>query len=156
MRASSCVFALPLTGCLTAVLGQDSDLKIEVTLSVVCDRKTHAGDSISVNYRGTFTNGTEFDSSYGQDSEGPFSFNLGAGEVIQGFDQGLLDMCIGEKRKLTIPPRLGYGDHTVGPIPANSTLIFYTELMGIEGVPKPDNITTQPISTPTATASVCS
>ncbi|OIW27033.1 FKBP-type peptidyl-prolyl cis-trans isomerase [Coniochaeta ligniaria NRRL 30616] len=123
------------------VLGQDSDLIIEVTVSVVCDRKTHKNDTISVNYRGTFLNGTEFDSSAYSKLPRPFSFKLGAGDVIQGFDRGLLDMCIGEQRKLTIPPRPGYGNRTVGPIPANSTLVFYTELMGIEGVPKPDSIT---------------
>lgn len=54
---------IALTGCVTTVLGQDSDLIIEVTLSVACDRKTHKGDIISVGYNGTFTNGTEFDSS---------------------------------------------------------------------------------------------
>ncbi|KAB5511494.1 hypothetical protein GE09DRAFT_981969 [Coniochaeta sp. 2T2.1] len=154
MHAAGSTLLLALACCFTAAIAQDADLKIEVTLSVLCDRKTHSGDVVSVNYRGTFTNGTEFDSSYGEDSDGPLTFDLGGGEVIQGFDQGLFDMCISEKRKLTIPPRLGYGNRTVGPIPANSTLIFYTELMGIRGVPKPDNVTTQPI--PTATATMCS
>lgn len=52
------------------------------------------------------------------------------------WDQGLLDMCVGEKRTLTIPPELGYGDRGIGPIPAGATLVFETELVGIEGVPK--------------------
>jgi FK506-binding protein 2 len=59
---------------------------------------------------------------------------LGTGRVIKGWDQGLLDMCIGEKRKLTIAPELGYGDRAVGPIPAGSILVFETELVGIRGV----------------------
>ena len=56
--------------------------------------------------------------------------------MIKGWDEGLLDMCIGDKRKLTIPPELGYGSRAMGPIPADSTLIFETELVGIEGVEK--------------------
>ena len=57
-------------------------------------------------------------------------------EFLCSWDQGLLDMCIGEKRTLTIPPEFGYGDRNVGPIPAGSTLIFETELVGIDGVDK--------------------
>lgn len=84
------------------------------------------------------TDGTKFDSSYDRNS--PLSFTLGQGRVIQGWEQGLLDMCIGEKRKLTIPPELGYGARGVGPIPANSELIFDTELVGIAGVPEKDEL----------------
>ena len=62
------------------------------------------------------------------------SFAVGKGQVIKGWDQGLLDMCIGEKRKLTIQPEWGYGSRGMGPIPANSVLIFETELIGINGV----------------------
>jgi FKBP-type peptidyl-prolyl cis-trans isomerase len=89
-----------------------------------------AGKSVTVNYAGTLTNGTKFDSSY--DRGTPFSFNLGAGEVIQGWDQGVAGMKVGGKRKLTIPPGLGYGAQTVGSIPANSTLIFEIELLSVE------------------------
>ncbi len=56
--------------------------------------------------------------------------------TITRWDQGLLDMCIGEKRKLTIPPDMGYGERDVGPIPGNSVLVFETELMGIKGAKK--------------------
>ncbi|KAI1737788.1 hypothetical protein F4680DRAFT_206324 [Xylaria scruposa] len=116
-----------------------SDLKIDVTLPVECDRKSKKGDSIEVHYRGTLAaNGNKFDASY--DRGTPFGFQLGGGRVIQGWEEGLLDMCIGEKRTLTIPPELGYGNRGMGPIPAGSTLVFETELMGIKGVPKPDPI----------------
>jgi FKBP-type peptidyl-prolyl cis-trans isomerase len=76
------------------------------------------------------TDGTKFDSSL--DRNQPFSFVLGAGRVIQGWDQGVRGMKAGEKRKLTIPPDLGYGSSAVGPIPANSTLIFEVELLSIQ------------------------
>ncbi|KAG0648073.1 Peptidyl-prolyl cis-trans isomerase [Hyphodiscus hymeniophilus] len=69
---------------------------------------TRAGDIISVNYRGTLPNGEEFDSSYNRQ---PIQFQLGNAKVIQGWDQGLMDMCIGEKRKLTIPGSLAYGNN---------------------------------------------
>ncbi|KAL6877000.1 hypothetical protein J3F83DRAFT_727772 [Trichoderma novae-zelandiae] len=113
------------------------DLKIEVTHPVECDRKSQKGDKLSMHYRGTLAKtGDKFDASY--DRNQPFSFKLGAGQVIKGWDQGLLDMCIGEKRTLTIPPELGYGQRNMGPIPAGSTLIFETELLGIDGVKAPE------------------
>ena len=87
-----------------------------------------AGKNVSVNYRGTLENGKEFDKSYGR---GPFSFTLGAGQVIKGWDEGVEGMKIGGKRKLVIPPDLGYGNRAVGPIPANSTLIFEVELLEV-------------------------
>ncbi|KAK4246467.1 hypothetical protein C7999DRAFT_15405 [Corynascus novoguineensis] len=118
------------------------ELKIDVTLPVECERKSQKGDTVKVHYRGTLqSNGQKFDASYDRGS--PFSFKLGAGMVIKGWDEGLLDMCIGEKRTLTIPPSYGYGDRNIGPIPAGSTLVFETELMGIEGVPQPESIATK-------------
>ncbi|KAK4181001.1 hypothetical protein QBC36DRAFT_176533 [Triangularia setosa] len=130
-----------LASAAVGVLASD-DLKIDVTLPVECDRVTKKGDKINVHYKGTLkSNGEKFDSSY--DRQSPFSFKLGAGMVIKGWDEGLLDMCIGEKRTLTIGPSYGYGDRNVGPIPAGSTLVFETELVGIEGVPKPESIVTK-------------
>merc|ERR1712116_51150 len=71
----------------------------------------------------------------------PFSFQLGAGQVIKGWDQGLTDMCIGEKRTLTIPPQLGYGDQGAGNvIPPGATLKFDVELVGINEAPPMDNV----------------
>ncbi|KAI9680361.1 MAG: Peptidyl-prolyl cis-trans isomerase fpr2 [Trizodia sp. TS-e1964] len=109
------------------------ELKIETTFPVTCTRKSAAGDSIEVHYRGTLAStGAEFDASHNRGA--PFAFKLGAKQVIQGWDQGLQGMCIGEKRTLTIPPHLGYGERGMGPIPPGSTLVFETELMGIQGV----------------------
>ncbi|OGM25629.1 peptidylprolyl isomerase [Candidatus Woesebacteria bacterium RIFCSPLOWO2_01_FULL_39_61] len=89
------------------------------------------GDSVSVNYIGTLTDGKEFDSSYKRGQ--PFEFTVGSGEVIQGWDLGLIGMKTGGKRKLTIPPELGYGERGAGAdVPPNSILIFEVELLGIK------------------------
>jgi FKBP-type peptidyl-prolyl cis-trans isomerase FkpA len=89
------------------------------------------GNTVSVNYVGTLTNGSKFDSSY--DRGQPYTFRVGAGQVIAGWDQGVPGMKVGGKRRLTIPPSLGYGGQANGPIPANSTLIFEIELLAIVG-----------------------
>ncbi|KAL4783610.1 FK506-binding protein 2 [Aspergillus varians] len=124
------LLALALTGFTNA-----ADLGVETTLAVECKRKTTNGDSVKMHYRGTLAaDGSEFDASYNRGT--PFKFKLGAGRVIKGWDEGLLDMCVGEKRTLTIPPEYGYGSRGVGPIPGGSTLIFETELLEIEGVSK--------------------
>ncbi|KAG5975200.1 hypothetical protein E4U55_007798 [Claviceps digitariae] len=113
------------------------ELKIEVTHSVECDRKTEKGDQVKMHYRGTlFASGKVFDASY--DRGEPLKFTLGAGQVIKGWDQGLIEMCVGEKRTLTIPPKLAYGERGIGPIPPSSTLVFETELVAIEGVAEPE------------------
>lgn len=108
----------------------------EVTELIVEDLKVGtgaeavAGKKISVNYKGTLTNGTQFDSSY--DRGQPFEFTLGSGQVIQGWDQGFAGMKVGGKRKLTIPPDLGYGSRDMGTIPPNSVLIFEVELLEVK------------------------
>ena len=86
---------------------------------------------VTVNYTGLLENGTKFDSSLNP-GRTPFRFTVGAGQVIKGWDEGLMGMKVGGKRKLTIPPELGYGSRDNGPIPANSTLIFDIDLLGIE------------------------
>ena len=91
-----------------------------------------AGKSVTVNYTGTLTDGTKFDSSLNP-GRTPFTFNLGAGEVIKGWDEGVAGMKVGGKRKLTIPAELGYGSAGAPPvIPGNATLIFEVELLKVQ------------------------
>src|SRR5690606_2645472 len=88
------------------------------------------GKAVTVHYTGTLTDGSKFDSSV--DRGEPFVFPLGAGRVIQGWDRGVVGMTVGGKRRLTIPPELGYGPRGFPPvIPANATLIFEIELLGV-------------------------
>ncbi|MEK7194626.1 MAG: FKBP-type peptidyl-prolyl cis-trans isomerase [Patescibacteria group bacterium] len=89
-----------------------------------------ASDKVTVHYTGTLLDGTIFDSSRSRGA--PFAFTLGAGEVIKGWDEGVAGMRVGGTRKLTIAPDFGYGDRAVGPIPANSILIFEVELLEVE------------------------
>ena len=89
-----------------------------------------AGKTVSVHYVGTLTDGSKFDSS--RDRDQPFSFRLGAGQVIRGWDQGVAGMKIGGLRKLTIPSDLAYGSKGFPPvIPPGATLIFEVELLGV-------------------------
>src|SRR5262245_41981077 len=90
-----------------------------------------AGQTVTVHYVGTLTDGKKFDSSRDRGNQG-FSFKLGAGQVIKGWDQGVAGMKVGGLRKLTIPPDLAYGDRGFpGAIPPRSTLIFEVELLGV-------------------------
>jgi peptidylprolyl isomerase len=83
------------------------------------------GRSVAVHYTGWLTNGTKFDSS--RDRGQPFRFALGGGQVIRGWDEGVATMKVGGKRRLILPPELGYGARGIGPIPPNATLIFDVE-----------------------------
>jgi FKBP-type peptidyl-prolyl cis-trans isomerase len=104
-------------------------MKVEI-LKEGTGAEAKSGDKVTVNYVGTLENGKKFDSSI--DRNQPFSFTLGENSVIQGWELGVAGMKIGEKRKLTIPPELGYGNQAVGgTIPANSTLVFEIDLLAI-------------------------
>lgn len=89
------------------------------------------GDTVTVHYVGTLLNGTRFDSSY--DRGVPFTFRIGAGQVIAGWEQGVPGMRVGGKRRLTIPAELAYGNRAVGSIPPNSALRFEIDLVSIAG-----------------------
>jgi FKBP-type peptidyl-prolyl cis-trans isomerase FkpA len=104
-------------------------MKIE-KLTMGSGHSPRAGQSVTVHYTGWLTDGTKFDSSV--DRVEPFSFVLGAGQVIQGWDEGVATMKVGDKVRLTIPPEKAYGDRGFpGAIPANATLIFEVELISI-------------------------
>ncbi|KAF9583554.1 FK506-binding protein 2A [Lunasporangiospora selenospora] len=94
--------------------------------------KSKDGDKLSMHYTGTlWSDGTQFDSSV---NRGPFDFTLGTGQVIKGWDLGLRGMCVGEKRKLSIPPSLAYGERGAGgSIGPNAALVFEVELLSING-----------------------
>lgn len=107
-----------------------SDQLIIEDLVVGTGAEATAGQNVQVHYTGWLTDGTKFDSSV--DRGQPFVFPLGGGRVIQGWDQGVAGMKIGGKRKLTIPPSLGYGARGAGGvIPPNATLVFEVELLGL-------------------------
>ena len=108
-----------------------NELVIE-DLRVGTGAEAKAGHTVSVHYVGTLTDGKKFDAS--RDRGKPFSFKLGGGMVIKGWDQGVAGMKIGGLRKLTIPPHLGYGERGAGGglIPGNATLVFEVELLEVK------------------------
>ena len=109
---------------------QDMTKNVEIeVLEQGTGEEAKNGDGVAVHYTGWLTDGTKFDSSL--DRGTPFVFTLGAGQVIRGWDAGVVGMKVGEKRKLTIPPELGYGSTGVGPIPPNAALVFEVELLSI-------------------------
>ncbi len=107
----------------------DSTFKIE-TLTEGAGQAPKKGDRVRVHYTGWLTDGTKFDSSV--DRKEPFAFNLGVGQVIRGWDEGVAQMRVGDKVRLTIPPEMGYGARGAGGvIPPNATLVFEIEMLGI-------------------------
>ena len=113
------------------VAGEDQVSELQIEDIVVGEgAEAVAGKTIVVNYTGTLTDGTQFDSSVGR---APFEFKLGAGQVIEGWDKGFDGMKVGGKRTLTIPPEMGYGATGAGGvIPPNATLIFDVELLDVK------------------------
>lgn len=93
------------------------------------DPPAKAGDTVQVHYTGKLTDGTVFDTSLNRGA--PFEFVLGGGRVIKGWDEGIVGMRVGDKRRLVIPPDLAYGPNGQGPIPANATLVFDVQLVWI-------------------------
>nr|ADM73894.1 FK506 binding-like protein [Picea sitchensis]ADM73896.1 FK506 binding-like protein [Picea sitchensis]ADM73906.1 FK506 binding-like protein [Picea sitchensis] len=130
------VLLLLLCIAFSSVVAKKSDVS-ELQIGVKykpksCNIQAHKGDRIKVHYRGSLTDGTVFDSSFERGD--PIEFEIGSGQVIKGWDQGLLGMCVGEKRKLKIPSKLGYGAQGSPPkIPGGATLIFDTELVAVNG-----------------------
>lgn len=112
------------------IVTTDSGLKYQ-DLTFRTGAEAKSGDTVSVHYDGRLTDGTKFDSS--RDRGQPFSFKIGAGQVIKGWDEGVAGMKVGGTRKLIIPADLGYGANGVpGVIPANATLVFEVELLEIK------------------------
>ncbi|CAG9558812.1 unnamed protein product [Danaus chrysippus] len=135
-----CVLAVLALAGATFAGPEVTELKVEVvSVPEGCTVKSKQGDMLTMHYTGTLENGHKFDSSYDRDQ--PFTFQLGVGQVIKGWDQGLVDMCVGEKRKLVIPASLGYGDRGAGNvIPGGATLFFDVELINIGDTPPTTNV----------------
>jgi FKBP-type peptidyl-prolyl cis-trans isomerase len=126
------VFSMVASGCGG---GDDSPTGPEAPLSTQdlvlgTGATAVAGDVLTVHYIGSLQNGNVFESSYGRQ---PYTFQLGARQVIAGWDQGIPGMRVGGKRRLVIPPSLAYGSQGQGPIPANATIQFDVELVSIAG-----------------------
>lgn len=132
LAVSSVVVVVSATSESSGGGGNSKRLQIGVKRRVEkCDARSRKGDVLHMHYRGTLEDGTEFDSSYNRGE--PLTFTLGSGQVIRGWDQGLLAMCVGEKRKLVIPPDLAYGSRGAPPtIPGDATLTFEVELVKID------------------------
>ena len=119
-----------MAGCSKEDKVMDGELTIEdIIVGEGAEAVKHS--IVTVNYTGWLEDGSKFDSSLNPGRE-PFRFTIGAGQVIQGWDQGIPGMKIGGKRKLTIPPSMGYGNRDNGAIPANSVLIFEVDLLVVE------------------------
>lgn len=135
----SVFIAVFIIGCAVMLSGCGQKTGTEVTTQsglkyidevVGTGEKPRLGKTVIVQYTGTLTDGTKFDSSL--DRNQPYEFRIGTGSVIRGWDEGILSMHVGGKRRLIVPPDLGYGSQGKGKIPPNATLLFEIELVGIK------------------------
>jgi FKBP-type peptidyl-prolyl cis-trans isomerase len=129
-RSLPLLVALTVVACATETPTGPTQLTIE-ELTVGTGATAVSGDTVTVHYVGTLLSGTKFDSSV--DRGQPYTFRLGTSAVIPGFEQGILGMRVGGKRRVTIPPHLAYGDQGQGPIPPKAAIRFEIELLAIAG-----------------------
>lgn len=129
-NTKSTIFGARPSSNTNTVIKKSDDLQIEILKEGTGEQKVKAGDTLIVNYIGSLEDGTTFDSSY--ERENPYSFRIGFGNVIKGWDEGLIGMKVGEKRKLTIGHDLAYGDAGRSIIPGGATLIFEIDLLSIQ------------------------
>ena len=125
---------IPVMIAMVLIAGCSKDKEVMDGELIIEDLKVGEGTAVAqynivtVNYTGWLTDGTKFDSSLNP-GRTPFRFTVGGGQVIKGWDEGLIGMKVGGKRKLTIPPNMGYGSQDMGVIPSNSTLVFDIDLL---------------------------
>jgi len=127
------IFSLQLLGIVLSKSVSKGNLQVEVTKEVKCkeNQKAHEGDKVTVHYGGFLQDGKKFDSSF--DRSQPFTFTMGVGQVIPGWDQGLLGVCAGEERHLVVPATLAYGDRGAGDvIPPGAILLFDIVIVDVE------------------------
>tara|TARA_B100001179_G_scaffold84887_1_gene59991 strand:+ start:1174 stop:1578 length:405 start_codon:yes stop_codon:yes gene_type:complete len=128
---------IPVMIAMVLIAGCSKDKEVMDGELIIEDLKVGEGTAVAqynivtVNYTGWLTDGTKFDASLNP-GRTPFRFTVGGGQVIKGWDEGLIGMKVGGKRKLTIPPNMGYGSQDMGVIPSNSTLVFEIDLLIIE------------------------
>ena len=128
---------IPVMIAMVLIAGCSKDKEVMDGELIIEDLKVGEGTAVAqynivtVNNTGWLTDGTKFDSSLNP-GRTPFRFTVGGGQVIKGWDEGLIGMKVGGKRKLTIPPNMGYGSQDMGVIPSNSTLVFEIDLLIIE------------------------
>lgn len=128
-RFLSAVVVFSMIGCAADQPTGPSSVQTE-DLVVGTGAAAANGNTVTVNYIGRLQDGSVFDDSYARGQ--PIAFRIGAGQVIPGFEQGIVGMRVGGKRRLTIPPALAYGSSGNGPIPPNATIVFEVELMAVQ------------------------
>jgi FKBP-type peptidyl-prolyl cis-trans isomerase len=128
-RFLSAVVVFSMIGCAAEGPTGPSSVQTE-DLVVGTGAAAASGNTVTVNYIGRLQDGRVFDDSYVRGQ--PIAFRIGAGQVIPGFEQGIVGMRVGGKRRLTIPPELAYGSSGNGPIPPNATIVFEVELMAVQ------------------------